>query len=135
MAEAARVVRVLVAEEDPFIANLLREGITTGLRRRMNLPGGTRFAFEHAHDGAEALSKLEKSGYDLLLCDLALPIVDGLEVIRRVRAVSRLGALKVIALAAPGSDAGASALAAGADRSLEKPVPLVKLVKCIGELL
>ncbi len=131
---ALRIIRGLVAEENPFIATLLSQGINTGLRARVNLPPEVRFQFDHALDGAEALSRLEKGAYDILICDVALPIVDGLEVMRRVRAVSRLRDLRVIALSSSGL-ARQAALVAGADRFLEKPMPLSTLVRTIAELL
>ncbi len=128
------MIRVLVAEEDPFIANLLASGINTGLRARLQLPAEARFSFDHVQDGAEALSVLEKHTFELLLCDAALPIIDGLEVARRVRAVSRLRHLPVIVLGSAPALRG-EALAAGADRFLEKPVPLATLVRALAEVL
>lgn len=129
-----KIIKVLVAEDNPFIADLLRQGINTGLRERVNLSQNIRFEFEHAEDGAATLSKLEKHRYDLLLCDLLLPIVDGIEVIRRVRAVTRLAGVKILALSSS-SDLADEALSAGADRFLEKPVPLATLMETIGTLL
>lgn len=43
------------------------------------------FAVDTAADGAEALEKIEADGYDLIVIDLMMPRVDGLEVIRRLR--------------------------------------------------
>ena len=129
-----RVIKVLVAEDNPFIAELLRQGINTGLRQRINLTGTARFEFDHAHDGAGALSKLEKRPYDLLLCDMNLPIHDGAEVIRRLRAVTRLAGLRILALSST-AELRDAALNAGADRFLQKPVPLATLIETIAELL
>lgn len=40
---------------------------------------------EVAHDGAQAIAKYEEFGPDLLVLDIMLPDIDGLEVLRRIR--------------------------------------------------
>ncbi len=67
--------RLLVVDDEVELA----EAVARGLRR-------DGYAVDLAYDGAEALEKLAVNGYDLVCLDLNLPVVDGLEVCRRLRA-------------------------------------------------
>jgi two-component system response regulator QseB len=65
---------VLLVEDDPKIASLL----TKGLRRQ-------GFQVEWVSTGREAMARLDRDGVDVLLLDLGLPDIDGLEVLRQMR--------------------------------------------------
>jgi DNA-binding response OmpR family regulator len=66
--------RLLVVEDEPELA----DAVARGLRR-------DGYAVDVAHDGQEALDRLAINAYDLVCLDLNLPVVDGLEVCRRLR--------------------------------------------------
>ena len=70
--------RVLVVEDDAHIADL----ICLHLRDE-------QFDVVHSADGNEGLRLLEQGGWDALILDLMLPGVDGLEICRRARAMTR----------------------------------------------
>ncbi len=73
-------------------------------------------------DGARGLAALRKRPFDVVLLDLMLPGVDGLEVCRRIRAVPELAAVPVIMLTARGEDVDRIVgLELGADDYLPKP--------------
>ena len=73
-------------------------------------------------DGERGLAALRKGRFDVLLLDLMLPGIDGLEVCRRVRATAELAALPVIMLTARGDDVDKIVgLELGADDYLAKP--------------
>src|SRR5205823_5128561 len=95
---APRHVKVLVAEDNRFIAELVREGLSSALRRRTD--GNALIAFTMVGDGAEALAALEHEPFDLLICDVMMPIVDGAELIRRLRADPKMRPTKVLAMSA-----------------------------------
>jgi CheY-like chemotaxis protein len=128
-----RAVRVLVAEDNPFISDLVRQGLSHSVRRRVE--GQITFAFDSALDGQEALAKLSGGGFDLLICDMMMPMIDGAEVIRHLRASEALRGIKVLAMSAAGPEAEEKALEAGADFFLDKPIVLNTLTEAIIALL
>ena len=67
--------RILLAEDDPVIA----DGICRALRR-----GGC--AVDHVADGMEADTALASQVFDLLILDLGLPRMNGIDVLKRLRA-------------------------------------------------
>ncbi len=78
------------------------------------------FRLEAAHDGMAGLSKALEGGYDLILLDIMLPILDGLEVLKRLR--QRRNPTPVILLTArTGHRDRIEGLDAGADDYIPKP--------------
>jgi CheY-like chemotaxis protein len=102
---------VLVVEDDPetrqfYSAALQREG----------------FVVEQAHNGHQALHKAIEMDPDLILTDIAVPGIDGIELCRRLRADSRTHDIPVLAISGYGDRQYADrARMAGADRMLAKP--------------
>ncbi len=89
-----------------------------------------------ARDGAEAIERVKESQPDLVLMDVQMPVMDGLEATRQLRADSRFRDLPIItltALAMPGDRE--RCLAAGANEYISKPVSLKHLVNTIESLL
>jgi signal transduction histidine kinase/CheY-like chemotaxis protein len=81
-----------------------------------------------ARNGSEAIERIEEEKPDLILMDIQMPGVDGLEAIRRIRTNEDLANIPIIALTAltiPGDRE--RCLAAGADEYLSKPVSLEQL--------
>lgn len=78
--------------------------------------------------GLEALEHLDRQAFDLVLMDVMMPDMDGLEAIRRLRLNSRFAHLPIIAVTARASkEDRAECLAAGASDYLPKPVDLARL--------
>ena len=67
--------RILIAEDDDVLA----DGLTRSLRQ-------SGYAVDHVANGLEADSALSTQTFDLLILDLGLPRMPGLEVLRRLRA-------------------------------------------------
>lgn len=88
-------------------------------------------------NGAEAVSALRDGAFDLVLMDLRMPVMDGLEAITAIRAAEppgqRLPIIVVSANAGP-EDRDASA-AAGADRHIAKPIRAETLFGAITEVM
>ena len=86
-----------------------------------------------AGDGAAGLQCVATHAPDLLVTDLNMPVLDGLELLRQLRADGHAD-LPVIVLTAR-ADQRAAAIAAGADAFLVKPVPLRQLGETAERLL
>jgi two-component system response regulator MtrA len=107
--------RVLVVEDDPSI----REVTALGLR-------AAGFEVETAADGLEALERWRADGPDLVLLDVMLPRLDGLEVCRAIR---RESTLPIVMLTARGDTIDVVVgLESGADDYLRKPFEMPELV-------
>ena len=107
--------RILLAEDDRIIA----DGLVRSLRK-------AGYAVDAVADGAEADAALASQPFDLLILDLGLPKLPGIEVLRRLRA--RKSALPVLILTAQdGVDDRVRGLDAGADDYLSKPFALPEL--------
>jgi CheY-like chemotaxis protein len=93
------------------------------------------FEVTEAEDGAAALELLEQRQPDLLLTDLMMPQVDGIELIQRVRARGDLADLPIVAMSAYGGDHLAKAYVNGATATIRKPLDVDDLVDTINQLL
>jgi two-component system, cell cycle response regulator DivK len=89
-----------------------------------------------AVDGAEAVAKAASEAPDLILMDMSLPVLDGWEATRNVKAGAATGAIPVIALTAHAMEGDRDrAMGAGADDFDTKPVDLERLLGKIEALL
>ena len=78
--------------------------------------------FTHAGSGLEAIEQLSLRPFDLLVLDLNMPDIGGIEVVEFVRGQDRLRALPIIIVTTRGDETSRSrALAAGASRFMVKP--------------
>lgn len=123
--EDTTVTRILIAEDD--------EAVATMLEVTFELEG---YETEIVTDGAEATARLAGDPADVLLLDVMMPKVDGLAILRELRALPAWEDTKVIVLTALASDddlwAGWSA---GADYYLTKPFDLGHLRDVVARML
>jgi two-component system, OmpR family, response regulator MtrA len=107
--------RILLVEDDPSI----REVTAIGLRN-------AGFTVETASDGREGLDRFEREPFDLVLLDVMLPRMDGLEVCRAIR---RTSTIPVVMLTARADTLDVVVgLEAGADDYVRKPFEVPELV-------
>jgi two-component system chemotaxis response regulator CheY len=86
------------------------------------LRGQSEFSFTQAANGLEAIEQLSLKPFDLLLLDLNMPDIGGVEVVEFVRSQDRLRNVPVIIITTRGDDASRDrAIKAGATRYLTKP--------------
>ncbi|WP_246296918.1 PAS domain S-box protein [Allochromatium humboldtianum] len=105
--------RTLLLVED----NALNREVATAILDK------TRIKIVLAHNGLEALDRVEQAPVDLVLMDLQMPVMDGFEATRRLR--ERYPALPIIALSAAVMDADREqARLAGANDHLAKPIEI-----------
>lgn len=107
--------RVLVVDDDPIIVRTLRINLRA---RGLDVEGVTT--------GTDALSSLADSPADLVILDLGLPDMDGVEVLRRIRAAS--GVPVIVLSARHESDDKVEALDEGADDYVTKPFGMDELM-------
>jgi two-component system KDP operon response regulator KdpE len=116
------VERVLVVDDDETIRRTLR----INLRAR-------GYEVEEVASGRDALSTLEDAPPDLVILDLGLPDVDGVEVLRRLRRTSRVPV--VVLSARQQSDDKVEALDEGADDYVTKPFGMDELMARVRSAL
>jgi CheY-like chemotaxis protein len=91
------------------------------------------FQVEEAANGQQALERLSKDCPDLVLMDMVMPVMDGLEAIRRIRRMPHCTGMSIIAVSANASNADRSqCLAAGANAFLSKPIDRESLLDLIA---
>ncbi|MEJ7601511.1 MAG: response regulator [Kofleriaceae bacterium] len=129
----SRLFRVLVVEDNRHVAALIQEGLRGSTRR--DFGGGVSFVFRNAEDGRAAIEILRTETFDALIIDVYLPILDGPKVIAHARTELNLVDLPIIAVSAGGDAARQSALAAGANIFLDKPMRLRQVIDTIQRLL
>ncbi|MCX4151394.1 MULTISPECIES: ATP-binding protein [Paraburkholderia] len=102
----------------------------------VDMLGQLGFDVVEAVNGFEALEKAKALRPALILMDVLMPGMDGLEATRRLREMPEFGDLPIVAVSAgaSGSDA-AKSLAAGANAFLSKPVDLSRLLSQVAALL
>jgi two-component system, cell cycle response regulator DivK len=94
------------------------------------------YRVEQAASGAEALEKAERAPPDLILMDMGLPDLSGLEVTRRIRAQPATRNSVVVALTGRALETDrAACLAAGCTGYLAKPINTTQLLRIIPEFL
>jgi two-component system chemotaxis response regulator CheY len=106
------VAEILVVDD----SKVMRDMIVACLRPRADL------AFTQATSGLEAIERLSLRPFDLVVLDLNMPDIGGIEVLEFVRAQDKLKALPIIIVTTRGDDVSRTrALEAGASRFMTKP--------------
>jgi two-component system copper resistance phosphate regulon response regulator CusR len=115
--------RILVVEDEKRIADFLSRGLE-----------GAGYAVDTAPNGATAVELIHATDYDLVILDLMLPDMDGLEILEKIR--NRKVGPPVLILSARGAlDDRVKGLELGADDYLVKPFAFVELLARVRALL
>jgi two-component system, OmpR family, KDP operon response regulator KdpE len=114
--------RILIVEDDALLVKFLRATLIA-----------SGFTIDVAPDGPEAVSYLSTHAVDLVLLDLGLPEIDGMDVLRQVRAWSNVPVL--VLSARDQQDEKVQALDLGADDYLTKPFGVPELMARVRAVL
>ena len=117
--------RLLVIEDEPSLARVLQ--------MRLEIEG---FEVDIALDGAEGMKMIGERKPDLVVCDLMMPVMDGLEVTRAMKGNPKLKSIPILILTALKSEKQMRELEkAGADGFATKPYDGKELSSRIRALL
>jgi signal transduction histidine kinase/DNA-binding response OmpR family regulator len=122
----ARIPRILVVED-----NVVNQRVVLAILRKKN------YKMELAADGREALNLLEASEpFDLVLMDIQMPVLDGLETTRLIRKEARWAALPILAMTAHAMTGDRErCLQAGMNGYISKPIQAAHLIATIERAL
>jgi two-component system, cell cycle response regulator DivK len=117
--------RILVIEDQEDLRHILRDLLV-----------GSGYDVIEAGDGAEGVAKAQDEQPDLILMDIQLPVLDGYEAARQIKANPRLAATPIIAVssfAMKGDEE--KARSAGCDHYVTKPYSPIQLLRTVRTLL
>lgn len=108
----SKVVRILVVDD----SKVMRDMIVACLRPRAD------FEFTHASSGLEAIERLSLAPFDLVVLDLNMPDIGGIEVVEFVRGQDQMKRLPIVIVTTRGDEGSrARALEVGATKFMTKP--------------
>ncbi len=117
--------KILFVEDEPDQRTIVRMRVETG-----------GFEFVEAENGKEGLKKAVSEKPDLILMDIIMPGMDGLEVCRRLREDPKTASIPIIATTAAGiEDLERQCYSAGVNDCVRKPYEAADLLKKIRHLL
>ena len=126
-----RAFAVLVVEDNPQVLEMYDYAL-----KRLRQRAGPSVAVEYAPHGRAALERLARPPRpDLVLSDLFMPVMDGFELVARMRADRALVDVPVLVISAGGSEHRARAIEAGVDVYLQKPVQFSDVIGTVRMLL
>lgn len=94
-----------------------------------------RFDVVHAGDGEQGLEQAHKESPDLVITDLSMPRMPGVEMIKKLRATTQFKNVPILAITSHGMEKAMEAMKAGADRALARPVENHLLIAFVMDLL
>jgi CheY-like chemotaxis protein len=114
--------RILIVDDEPFNRDVLAQ--------ELELLDHEALSAVH---GRDALERLGSEPVDLILLDIMMPEMDGLAVVRKIRAEPALSQTPVVVISAlAAAEDRRAALEAGADAFLAKPFTMEELTQAIG---
>ena len=123
-AAKGRPLRILMAEDNP--AN---QRVATALLKAAG------FTLEIVGNGRAAVDRAMERDYDIVLMDVQMPVMDGLEATRQLRTMERMRATSIVGLTAGAmEDDRQKCMAAGMNDYLSKPVDWDKLLALLGRV-
>jgi len=122
---SAAEIRILIADDEPAIVDMLVDLLADDARG---------FKLETATDGYEALIKVGAFKPSVLILDVVMPRLDGIEVCRRLKAEPETRAIKILGITGY-PDTIPALLEAGVDACLTKPPDVRQVQQALERLL
>jgi CheY-like chemotaxis protein len=117
-------VKMLIVDDDLLIAVMLKDFFK-----------GLDYEIHTSEDGQEALRLCEELKPHIIITDIMLPGMSGIELIKKLRSMDEFAVTPIIAFTAGSIQMREDAKAAGAHMVLEKPIKRMELVQKVDELL
>lgn len=116
--------KILVVEDSPDARHLMqvileREGFNVAL----------------ANDGIEGAEKADREDPDLIISDISMPRMDGIQMIKSLRSAQKYKRIPILAITSHGLDLAMNGMRAGADRVLTRPVDNHLFLEFVTDLL
>jgi CheY-like chemotaxis protein/Tfp pilus assembly protein PilZ len=124
---------VLIVEDNPHIIEMysyVLKKLASG-----TLGGKVPLEVRFAPDGHSAFKQLMEARFNLVMTDLYMPVMDGFQLVEKIRQEEKLRSIPVIAISAGGKEAQQRALELGVDIYLRKPVRFVEVLETVKQLL
>lgn len=116
--------KMLIVDDDEFIVTMLQEFFS-----------GLDYEFLTAADGEEALFKCIENRPDIIITDIMIPKMTGIELIKKLRKIPDFAVTPIIAITAGSQAMQTEAEKAGAHMVLEKPIRRAVLLSKVDALL
>ena len=118
-------------------ASILAVDDSASIRQAIKIAlGSAGYTVSEASNGAEGLEKAEAGGFDLIITDLNMPVMDGQTMIQELRKRGRLVGVPIVFLSTESDgEIKAQAKAAGATGWMTKPFEPDQLVRIAGKVL
>lgn len=129
----AKPFRVLLAEDNHMVREMFRFAVHRFHRSKLH--SRCELDILEAEDGKKAWRHVLSGALDLAIVDYYMPVMDGGQLVRKIREHSDSRTLPVIVVSVGGEDARRKAYAAGADLYLNKPVLMGQLFESLQKLL
>lgn len=108
------------------------EGAAALIRTVLELSG---FAVVLAVDGLDGIEKARAKAPDLIITDIAMPRLNGLEMIRRLRGMPEFKTIPILAITSYGMERAMAGIRAGANRAVARPIQNHLLLAFVFDLL
>lgn len=116
----------LVVEDSPMMRQLLVFALARVKRIHVT----------EAEDGVDALRKLAAARFDIILTDINMPVMDGLKLVKRIRADPQHAQTPIVVITTEGSTEDRQrAMALGANAYITKPIQAPQVIQKVKELL
>lgn len=115
---------ILVVEDNPYSREMLSHVLN-----------GEGFSVITAEDGLQALELVKDVQPDLIITDINMPNIDGIELTKQLREQFKSTSLPIVVVSALGGEMISKAIEAGADEAMQKPLQLDSLFTLVRQIL
>ncbi len=130
---ALPAVRVLIVEDNPHIIEMYSYVLQKLAANEFE--SNTPLEVQFATDGHCALTMLTQNTFQLVITDIYMPVMDGFQLLEKMRSTPALASIPVIAISAGGLDARDKAMKLGVNVFLKKPVRFSEVMDTVKQLL